>query len=223
MILSLQKKKKLIKLRRTRLERYKNPRVWTDFNSFIRRNRRRFLIRQKPKIIWFTGLSGSGKTTLVEALNKVILSKGYFTKVFDGDVIRKGLNKDLGFSMEDRKENIRRIAEVGRMFLDSGLVVLCGFITPTKEMRDLAREIVGPDRFVEVYVNCPIEICELRDVKGLYKKYREGKIKNFTGFDSVYEPPENPDIEVRTDLWDIQKCTRYLSRRVLKKIKFSWT
>ena len=209
------KKIDLIKIRRTKTERYKNPRVWSDFNSFIRRNRRRFLIRQKPKIIWFTGLSGSGKTTLVDALNKVILSKGYFTKVFDGDVIRTGLNRDLGFDMEDRTENIRRIAEVGRMFLDSGLIVLCGFITPTKEMRELAREIVGPDRFVEVHVNCPIEICELRDVKGLYKKAREGKLKNFTGIDSPYEAPENPDIVVNTVEMTPDEAAEYIVRSIL--------
>ncbi len=171
-------------------------------------------------VIWFTGLSGSGKTTLSDSLNKVLLRKGYFTKEFDGDVIRKGLNSDLGFSEEDRKENIRRIAEVAKMFSDSGLIVLCSFISPTNEVREMARRIIGPERFIEVYVNCPIEICELRDVKGLYKKFRLGLIKNFTGFDSPYEAPQNPEIELRTDLWDINKCTRYLLRRALAQVKF---
>ena len=210
----------LIKLRRSRAERYANPIQWTDFNSFIRRNRRRFLNRQRPLVVWFTGLSGSGKTTLSDSLNNTILQKGYFTKVFDGDVIRTGLCSDLGFSDADRRENIRRTAEVAKMFSDSGLIVLCSFISPTHEIRDLARKIIGPDRFVEVFVNCPIEICELRDVKGLYKKYRLGLVRNMTGFDSPYEPPLHPTIEIRTDLWDINKCTRYLVRQVLKQVKY---
>jgi len=210
----------LIKFRRSRAERYANPAQWTDFNSFIRRNRRRFLSQQRPLAIWFTGLSGSGKTTLSDSLNSIILRKGYFTKVFDGDVIRTGLCSDLGFSEDDRRENIRRTAEVARMFMDSGLIVLCSFISPTHEIRELARRIVGPDRFVEVYVNCPIEVCELRDVKGLYKKYRLGLLKNMTGFDSPYEAPLNPDIEIRTDLWDVNKCSRYLFRQVIKHVKY---
>ncbi|HPE99679.1 MAG TPA: adenylyl-sulfate kinase [Bacteroidales bacterium] len=210
----------MIKFRRSRAERYANPAQWTDFNSFIRRNRRRFLSQQRPLAIWFTGLSGSGKTTLSDSLNSIILRKGYFTKVFDGDVIRTGLCSDLGFSEDDRRENIRRTAEVARMFMDSGLIVLCSFISPTHEIRELARRIVGPDRFVEVYVNCPIEVCELRDVKGLYKKYRLGLLKNMTGFDSPYEAPLNPDIEIRTDLWDVNKCSRYLFRQVIKHVKY---
>ncbi|MDX9932319.1 MAG: adenylyl-sulfate kinase [Bacteroidales bacterium] len=210
----------MIKFRRSRAERYANPAQWTDFNSFIRRNRRRFLSQQRPLAIWFTGLSGSGKTTLSDSLNSIILRKGYFTKVFDGDVIRTGLCSDLGFSEDDRRENIRRTAEVARMFMDSGLIVLCSFISPTHEIRELARRIVGPDRFVEVYVNCPIEVCELRDVKGLYKKYRLGLLKNMTGLDSPYEAPLNPDIEIRTDLWDVNKCSRYLFRQVIKHVKY---
>lgn len=210
----------MINFRRSRAERYANPAKWTDFNSFIRRNRRRFLSRQRPLVIWFTGLSGSGKTTLSDSLNEAILQKGYFTKVFDGDVIRTGLCSDLGFTDADRFENIRRTAEVARMFSDSGLIVLCSFISPTHEIRDLARNIIGEDRFVEVFVNCPIEICELRDVKGLYKKYRLGLVKNMTGFDSPYEPPLHPTVEIRTDLWDINKCTRYLIRQVLKQVKY---
>lgn len=178
------------------------------------------MVKQKPCVIWLTGLSGAGKSTIAEELNTQILRKGYFTKMFDGDVMRTGLNSDLGFSIEDRHENIRRIAEAAKLFVDSGLIVICSFISPTRDIRSLARNIVGDDRFVEVFINCPIEVCELRDVKGLYKKYRAGLIKNFTGFDSIYEAPENPEIEIRTDLWDIDKSTRYLLRRVLKHIKF---
>jgi adenylylsulfate kinase len=198
----------------------KDRSLWTDFNNFIRRNRRRFLVKQRPAVIWLTGLSGSGKTTIAESLNAVILKKGYFTKHFDGDEIRKGINKDLGFSVEDRQENIRRIAEISKLFLDSGLIVICSFISPTKEMRELARSIIGSERFVEVYVNSPLEVCEKRDPKGLYKMARAGLLKNFTGLDAAYEEPESPDVEIRTDLWDISTSTKYISRRILKQIKF---
>jgi adenylyl-sulfate kinase len=167
-----------------------------------------------------TGLSGAGKTTLAVALEHELHRKGYFTKSFDGDEIRKGLNKDLGFSIEDRIENIRRTAEVARLFCDHGLIVICSLITPTEEMRTIARETVGRDRFVEIFVNCPLEVCEKRDVKGLYQKARAGLIKNFTGIDATYERPENPDIELRTDLWDVKKTARYLFRHVYPLIRY---
>lgn len=195
-------------------------RILTDFNSYIRRNRKRFLVRQDPKVIWMTGLSGAGKTTLQEALEKEIHRKGYFTKSFDGDEIRKGLCKDLGYTVEDRVENIRRTAEIAKLFCDHGLIVICSLITPTREMRELARDIIGQERFVEVFVNCPLEVCEQRDVKGLYKKARAGLIKDFTGIDSTYEKPEHPDIELRTDLWDVKKTARYLLRKVLPLIRY---
>lgn len=202
------------------IRKKRKPQIWTDFNSFIRRNRKRFLVKQTPKVIWLTGLSGSGKTTLSKSLEEAILKKGYFTKYFDGDVIRAGINKDLGFNEEDRKENIRRIAEIAKIFLDSGIIVICGFITPTEEMRKIAKDIIGRKRFVEVFVNASLEVCERRDVKGLYKKAREGKIKNFTGIDGAFEPPRNPDVEVRTDLWSLKKSTKYLAQQVIPKIRY---
>jgi len=202
-------------------EKYrKNKSLWTDFNNFIRRNRRRFLVKQRPIVVWLTGLSGAGKTTIAEQINIAILKKGYFTKHFDGDEIRLGINKDLGFSDADRMENIRRTAEISKLFLDSGLVIICSFISPTQKMRDLAREIIGSERFIEVYVNSSLEVCETRDPKGLYKMARAGLIKDFTGIDSIYEAPENPDIELKTDIWDINSTTKYLLRKVLPKIKF---
>lgn len=194
--------------------------LWTDFNNFIRRNRRRFLVKQRPVVIWLTGLSGAGKTTIANEINIAILKKGYFTKHFDGDEIRKGVNSDLKFSDSDRTENIRRIAEISKLFLDSGLVVICSFISPTDEMRNLARQIIGSDRFIEVYVNSSLEVCEQRDTKGLYKMARAGLLKNFTGVDSPYEVPSNPDIELKTDIWDIPSTTKYLLRKVLPRIKF---
>jgi adenylylsulfate kinase len=206
--------------RKSKFERYDNPALWTDFNAFIRRKRWLFMVKQRPIAIWFTGLPSSGKTTLSESLNKIILRKGYFTKVFDSDVICQGLNKDLGDTLEDRKEGIRRIAEVTKLFLDSGIIVLVSFITPTEEMREMAKNIIGPDRFFEVYVNCPIEICEMRDVKGLFKQYRLGLMKNLPGLDAPFEPPADPDVEVRTDLWNVKRCTRYLMDRVLPRIKY---
>jgi adenylylsulfate kinase len=195
-------------------------RIFTQFNSYIRRNRIRFLVRQDPKVIWFTGLSGAGKTTLASGLNRYILRKGFFTKMFDGDEIRQGLNKDLGYSIEDRMENIRRTAEVAKLFVDHGIVVICSFISPTQQMRHMVRDIVGKERFIEVFVNCPLEVCEKRDVKGLYKKARQGLITNFTGIGSVYEIPENADIELRTDVWSEKNSIKYLNRRILPEIRY---
>lgn len=206
--------------RRSKTERYSNPYKWTDFNSFIRRNRRRFLVRQKPKVIWFTGLSGSGKSTLAQNLNQKILDKGYFTKIFDEETIRLGLCSDLGNSPEDYKEIVRRTAEVAKMFYDSGLIVLCSVMAPTNELRNIAKNIIGESGFTEIFVNCPLEVCELRDVKGIYKKYRLGLTNNVSGLDIPFEKPESDYIEIRSDLWDVDRCTQYLLRNIFRTIKF---
>lgn len=198
----------------------KHDNLFTDFNDYIRRSRRRFLVKQTPKVIWMTGLSGAGKSTLSIEIQNALRRKGYFTKIFDGDIVRTGLCKDLCFTLEDRLENIRRIAELSRIFVDSGIIVICSFISPTREMRQLAKEIIGGNNFMEVYINAPLEVCEKRDVKGLYAKARQGLIPNFTGIDSVFEPPEKPDIEVRTDLWSIDKTARYMLRRIIPKVKY---
>ena len=201
-------------------KRRQDPEIWTDFNNFIRRNRKRFLIRQNSIVIWMTGLSGAGKTTLANALNNELLNKGYFTKTFDGDIVRMGLNKDLGFSIEDRQENVRRIAEVSKLFIDSGLIVICSFISPTIEAREIAKNIIGSDRFIEIYVNSSLEVCEQRDPKGLYRLARQGVLKNFTGIDSIYEPPVKTDIEVRSDFWNIKTCSKVILKEVLPRIRF---
>jgi adenylylsulfate kinase len=198
----------------------KHNTILTDFNDFIRRSRRRFLVKQNPKVIWMTGLSGAGKTTLSHAIQNELRKRGYFTKIFDGDIVRTGLCKDLTYTIEDRQENIRRIAELTKIFLDSGIIVICSFISPTHEMRQLAKDIIGEERFMEVYINAPLKVCEERDVKGLYAKARKGLIKDFTGIDSVFEPPTHPDIEVRTDLWSIEKTAKYMLRRIIPNIKF---
>jgi adenylylsulfate kinase len=155
-------------------------------------------------VIWFTGLSGSGKSTLANALEARLFELGYKTYVLDGDNVRMGLNKDLGFSDDDRKENIRRISEVANLFSDSGTLTLTAFISPFIEDRKIARDIIG-DNFIEIWVKADLEICESRDPKGLYKKARAGEIKNFTGIDSPYQQPENPELTIETDKLDIEQ------------------
>ncbi|ALJ04607.1 adenylylsulfate kinase [Pseudalgibacter alginicilyticus] len=152
----------------------------------------------KPCLIWFTGLSGSGKSTIANLLEKELYKKGIHTYSLDGDNLRRGLNKDLLFSKEDRIENLRRTAEVGKLFVDAGLVVLAAFISPYNKIREDIKTIVGSDYYIEVFVNTPLEVCEQRDVKGLYKRARSGEIKNFTGISSPFEVPVNPMIEIKT-------------------------
>lgn len=170
--------------------------------------------------VWFTGLSGSGKSTIANQLEKVLHRSKVHTYSLDGDNIRSGLNNDLGFSEGDRHENIRRIAEVTKLFVDAGVVAISAFISPTKTDRALAKEIIGEDRFIEVFVNTPLEVCEARDVKGLYKKARAGEIKDFTGISAPYEPPETADIEIRTEeepLEDsVQKIVSFLNKKLMK-------
>lgn len=156
-------------------------------------------LKQTPKLIWFTGLSGSGKSTLANAVESQLFEDGYMTYLLDGDNIRTGLNKDLGFSDEDRIENIRRIAEVAKLMMDAGLLVVSAFISPFREEREMIAELVGKDNFLEVFVDCPLEVCEQRDVKGLYAKARKGIIKNFTGIDSPYEKPIEPAVHIFSD------------------------
>jgi adenylylsulfate kinase len=162
-----------------------------------RADRERFL-RQRSKVLWMTGLSGSGKSTIAQSLEKRLFSLGFFCQVLDGDNVRHGINNNLGFSDADRTENIRRIAEVARLFCQAGVVTLCSFISPTRAIREQARRIIGPADFLEVFVDAPLALCETRDVKGLYAKARRGEIPAFTGIDAPYEPPRTPDICVRT-------------------------
>ena len=156
-------------------------------------------------IIWFTGLSGSGKSTLAYELEERLFNKNINTYVLDGDNIRTGLNGDLGFSAEDRQENIRRIGETAKLFVDAGVIAITSFISPYRKDRDAVRNIVEEDEFLEVFVKCPLNVCEERDVKGLYKKAKEGLIRNFTGIDDVYEEPVNPEITVETDKMGVEE------------------
>jgi adenylylsulfate kinase len=166
--------------------------------------------KQKPCILWLTGLSGSGKSTIANALEGELFDTGHHSYLLDGDNIRLGLNKNLGFSDADRTENIRRIGEVSKLFVDAGLIVITAFISPFRADRDLVRSLVAPGEFFEVYVKAPLAVCEQRDPKGLYKKARAGAIKQFTGIDSPYEEPAAPELVLDTDQLDLQACTRAL-------------
>ncbi len=161
-------------------------------------------------VLWFTGLSGAGKSTIANALSQRLFRANIHEYVLDGDNIRHGLNKDLGFSAGDRTENIRRIGEVAKLFVDSGTIVLAAFISPFAQDRNRVRKLFAEGEFIEVYVKCPIAECERRDPKGLYKKARNGDIKNFTGIDSPYEPPENPEITIDTGLFSIEECVEQI-------------
>ena len=174
--------------------------------SYVSQDDRQALLKQKPQTLWFTGLSGSGKSTIAKLLEKTLIDNGKLCFLLDGDNIRHGLNKDLGFSPEDRKENIRRIAEVAKLMNDAGLIVLTAFISPYREDRDMARQIIGDENFREIYVSTPLAACEERDPKGLYKKARAGQIKGFTGIDAPYEPPENPALVIETETLTPKDC-----------------
>ncbi|MCK9613541.1 MAG: adenylyl-sulfate kinase [Bacteroidales bacterium] len=168
----------------------------------------------KPKVIWFTGLSGAGKTTLANALQTFFKQKGLPCVNFDGDILRKGINKDLGYSDNDRMENIRRASEIAKLFIAQQTFVICSFITPLESMRFMAEEIISHEKFILVYVNCSLDVCEQRDVKGMYQQARKGSIKDFTGIHSLYEPPIQPDIEINSGQWELQQSISFLTEKV---------
>jgi adenylyl-sulfate kinase len=175
-------------------------------------------MKQHATLIWFTGLSGSGKSTLAVQLEAQLHNLGYKTYLLDGDNIRSGLNKDLSFTDEARIENIRRIGEVSKLLLDAGVIVLSAFISPFIEDREQVKRIVGNDNYIEVFVDTPLEVCEQRDVKGLYKKARAGEVKNFTGIDSPYEQPKNPDIRIETHKVSLRESVGMLQELIIPKI-----
>lgn len=194
--------------------------VWHQ--SKVTKSERSEQKRQQPCILWFTGLSGSGKSTLANALEKKLFDLNHHTYLLDGDNVRHGLNKDLGFSNEDRVENIRRIGELSALFVDSGLLVLAAFISPFRAERRMVRDLVQPDEFIEVHVATPLTTCEERDPKGLYRKARAGEISNFTGIDSDYEVPLNPEVVIDTSVMSVEDSVNtiidYLRQRhVLKE------
>ena len=191
-----------------------------DFSS-ISRSQKEALLRQHSKVIWMTGLSGSGKTTIALELEKELFSRGFLVQLLDGDLVRSGINNNLGFSVDDRTENIRRIAEINKIFIGCGIITINCFISPTKKIRGMAREIIGHEDFIEVYMNSSFEVCEARDTKGLYAKARRGEIKEFTGIDSPYEAPDYPDLDLMTGELSIEETFRQALNFILPKIKYS--
>ena len=175
-------------------------------------------LKQKAKVLWMTGLSGSGKTTIGLAIEKELYKRGFLVMLLDGDLVRTGINKNLKFSVEDRKENIRRIAEVSKLFVNCGVMTINCFISPTDEIRAMAKNIIGKDDFLEVFVSAPLEICESRDVKGLYAKARKGEIQEFTGISSPFDIPPDPDLVLKTDQMSVEESVQCALEFILPKI-----
>ena len=192
----------------------------TELNTLQRKDKEK-LLRQHGRTIWMTGYSGAGKTSIAKQLERTLSENGYFCYILDGDNIRTGINNNLSFSDEGRTENIRRIAEVSKLFIDCGIITINCFISPTKAMRDLARNIIGTEDFMEVFINAPFDVCEKRDVKGLYSRARKGEIKDFTGIDSAFEPPEDPDFDIRTDIMTVEESTKSLYDLILPRIQYN--
>ena len=184
--------------------------IHPNFERNVSQQKKEERLKQRAKVFWFTGLSGSGKSTLATDFEHNLFAEGYLTQMLDGDNIRSGLNADLGFEMPARKENIRRIAEVAKLYTDSGIISLVSFISPTRAIWAQAKKIIGAEYFIEVFVNTPLEVCEARDVKGLYKKARAGEIPDFSGISSPYEAPPKPDIELQTTQVSIAECVEHL-------------
>ena len=191
--------------------------IYPIFDRMMSRDDKEQLLKQRGMMLWFTGLSGSGKSTVAIALERELHSRGLLCRILDGDNIRSGINNNLGFSAEDRVENIRRIAEVGRLFVDTGIITIAAFISPNNQLREMAAEIISKDDFVEVFVSTPLEECEKRDVKGLYAKARRGEIKNFTGISAPFEAPEHPDITLDTSKLPVEESVKILLDYVLPK------
>lgn len=188
-------------------------------NFFVGKANRHRLLNQKGIVIWFTGLPCSGKTTLADGLERELFKLGYKTFILDGDNLRAGLCKDLGFSNEDRSENIRRVSEVAKLMMESGIIVLAAFVTPFEKDRKLVAKLFGNEDLVSVYVDCPLNVCEQRDVKGLYKQARSGKLKNFTGISSPFEVPLDTDLELKTNEFSKEVLIRQLVNYVIPKIE----
>ena len=193
--------------------------IFPVFDKILQRHHKEKLLNQKSKVIWMTGLSGAGKTTIAKSLDEALYSKGFVAQILDGDNIRSGINNNLTFSEADRYENIRRIAEVSKLFIDCGIIIINSFISPTEVIRKMALNIIGSDNFIEVFVNAPLEVCEKRDTKGLYAKARKGEIKDFTGIDSPFELPENADVTLQTDVQTIEESVNQVLEHILPLIK----
>jgi adenylylsulfate kinase len=188
------------------------------FDNMLDRKAKQSLLNQQAVVIWMTGLSGSGKSTLAKILEQKLHHQGILTKLLDGDNLRTGLNKNLGFSEEDRWENIRRVAETARLFLDNGVVTICSFVSPTAALRNMAKEIIGEDNFLEIFVDASFDECAKRDVKGLYKKALKGEIKDFTGLDAPFDIPKKPFLNIDTEKLTVDESADMIYQKVIKKI-----
>ncbi|WP_455637550.1 adenylyl-sulfate kinase [Parabacteroides sp.] len=193
--------------------------IYPIFDRMMGREDKEALLKQRSVMIWFTGLSGSGKSTVAIALERELHKRGLLCRILDGDNIRSGINNNLGFSPEDRVENIRRIAEVSKLFIDTGIITIAAFISPNNELREMASSIVGKENFLEIYVNTPLEECERRDVKGLYAKARKGEIKEFTGISAPFEAPEHPALSLDTSVLSLEESVNKLLALILPKVK----
>lgn len=195
--------------------------IYPVFDRMLQRSDKEQLLNQRGVMLWFTGLSGSGKSTVAIALERELQRRGLLCRILDGDNIRSGINSNLGFSAEDRRENIRRIAEVGRLFVDTGIITIAAFISPTEEVRQMAQQIIGPDDFKEIYISTPLEECEHRDVKGLYARARRGEVKNFTGISAPFEAPKHPALSLDTSRLSLEESVNrlisFLNEEVLHK------
>lgn len=192
--------------------------IYPIFDRMMGREDKETLLKQRSVMVWFTGLSGSGKSTIAIALERELHQRGLLCRILDGDNIRSGINNNLGFSAEDRVENIRRIAEVSKLFIDTGVITIAAFISPNNELREMASSIIGKENFLEIYVNTPIEECERRDVKGLYAKARKGEIKDFTGVSAPFEAPEHPALSLDTSVFSLEESVNKLLELILPKV-----
>ena len=184
--------------------------IYPIFDQMLSRSDKEELLGQKGVMLWFTGLSGSGKSTVAIALERELQKRGLLCRILDGDNIRSGINKGLGFTAEDRRENIRRIAEVAKLFVDTGIITIAAFISPSNDLRRMASDIIGAEDFKEVYISTPLEVCEARDVKGLYAKARRGEIKNFTGISAPFEAPEHPALSIDTSKVSLEDSVKQI-------------
>ena len=195
--------------------------IYPIFDKMLSRADKESLLKQRGLMIWFTGLSGSGKSTIAIALERELQNRGLLCRILDGDNIRSGINNNLGFSEEDRVENIRRIAEVGKLFVDTGIITIAAFISPNNRLREMAANIIGKNDFVEVYVSTPLEECERRDVKGLFAKARRVEIKNFTGISAPFEEPAHPDLSLDTSKLSLEESVMKLLDLIIPRVTLS--
>ena len=195
--------------------------IYPIYDRIMTRQDKEALLKQRGMMVWFTGLSGSGKSTIALAVERELHRRGILCRILDGDNIRCGINAGLGFSAEDRKENIRRIAEVGKLFVETGIVTLAAFVSPTNEYRQMARDIIGSEDFIEIYVSTPLEVCERRDVKGLYARARRGEVKDFTGISAPFEIPEHPAMSVDTSRQPLEESVKQIINMIANKLQQS--